>query len=71
MDTMDSAEELLALKEVAARLHCSARSVRRWIAAGLLPAVTLPSGRIRVRPRAVEAMLSQCGQSTKPRKAQS
>jgi excisionase family DNA binding protein len=47
---------LLTPEEVAERLRVSPRSVRRWIAAGKLAAVILPSGRVRIDEAAVDAL---------------
>jgi excisionase family DNA binding protein len=36
-------DELLTVHEVAMRLRVDDTTVRRWIASGILPAITLPS----------------------------
>jgi len=43
------AEELLTVKEVAARLKLNPQTVRRWIRSGRLPAVQIAPHRYRVR----------------------
>jgi len=44
---MSKAGELLTAREVAERLHVSVRTVWRWRAEGVIPAVRLPTGRFR------------------------
>lgn len=48
----------LSLPEAAAALDVSQSSVRRWVKAGRLKAIKLPSGRRRIRREDVEAILS-------------
>ncbi len=52
-----SAEELLTIKQVAQRDHCSEKTVRRAIAAGYLEAIRVAPGNrlLRVHPNAHEA----------------
>jgi excisionase family DNA binding protein len=48
----------LTLPEAAERLGVSETSIRRWVKAGRLKAIHLPSGRRRVRAAEVEAILA-------------
>jgi excisionase family DNA binding protein len=48
----------LSLPEAAAALDVSQSSVRRWVKAGRLKAIKLPSGRRRIRREDVEAILA-------------
>jgi excisionase family DNA binding protein len=59
MSTVAHECEYLTVAEVAMKLHCSAPSIRRRIAAGELPAVQLggPGSSIRVRRDELEAWL--------------
>jgi excisionase family DNA binding protein len=51
----------LSVREVAIRVSVSQRTVKRWIAAGLLPATRLPSpkglGQLRIRSSDVEVLM--------------
>ena len=49
--------ELLTVSKVALRLGYTGETIRRWISEGKLQAQRLPSGRIRIEPEAVEALL--------------
>lgn len=53
----------LTVREAAERAHVCTRTVKRWIAIGLLPAYRLPSskgrGHLRVRTGDVEALLAR------------
>ena len=51
------AERMLTTGDVAQLLSVDVATVRRWVAAGKLAAVTLPSGRLRFRPETVEELL--------------
>lgn len=48
----------LTTSEVARELFVDSATVRRWIADGKLPVITLPSGHFRVRREVVEAILA-------------
>ena len=50
---------LLKTGEVAQRYSVAASTVRRWVAAGRLPATQLPSGQLRFSARAVEAAMRE------------
>ena len=52
-------DELLKTGEVAQRYSVAASTVRRWFAAGRLPATQLPSGQLRFSARAVEAAMRE------------
>jgi excisionase family DNA binding protein len=51
----------LSVREVALRVSVSPRTVKRWIAAGLLPATRLPSpkghGQLRIRASDIEVLM--------------
>jgi excisionase family DNA binding protein len=51
----------LSVREVAIRVSVSPRTVKRWIAAGLLPATQLPSpkglGQVRIRLSDIEVLM--------------
>jgi excisionase family DNA binding protein len=58
MPTITNQRELLHVKEAASLLGCSSDTVRRAIANGELPAVTLGShGRYRIRRQDLEQFL--------------
>lgn len=42
---MNAPKEYLTVKEIAALIEMTERSVRRWCASGAIPAVPCPSGR--------------------------
>ena len=52
-------DELPKTGEVAQRYSVAASTVRRWVAAGRLPATQLPSGQLRFSARAVEAAMRE------------
>ena len=52
-------DELLKTGDVAQRYSVAASTVRRWVAAGRLPATQLPSGQLRFSARAVEAAMRE------------
>ena len=56
-----SARVYLSVREVAIRVSVSPRTVKRWIAAGLLPATRLPSlkglGQLRIRSSDIEVLM--------------
>jgi excisionase family DNA binding protein len=56
-----SGQVYLSVREVAIRTSVAPRTVKRWIAAGILPATRLPSrkglGQLRVRLLDVEVMM--------------
>lgn len=54
----DTPPPMLTTKQVARRLNVDDETIRRWAAAGKLPAVTLPSGRLRFRPEVVDALIA-------------
>lgn len=43
------ADAVLAVREVATRVIVTERTVRKWIDAGILPAMRLPSGEFRIQ----------------------
>jgi len=49
---------LITTSQVADRLQVDPSTVRKWVAKGLLKAVTLPGGHHRFRPEDVEALLA-------------
>jgi excisionase family DNA binding protein len=49
--------DLLSVPAAAARVGVSAKTIRRWIKAGHLPAVRTPGGHFYVAPAAVDAVL--------------
>ena len=49
----------LTLKQVADRLCVSTKTVRRWADGGVFPVIRLPSGRLRVDERDLEAYLNR------------
>lgn len=51
-------QPFLSIPEAAERLHVGESSVRRWIKAGRLKAIKLPSGRRKVRAAEVDAILT-------------
>ncbi len=53
-DTQTTAEKWLTLAEVAAMHKASIKTVRRWIAAGILPAYRVGPRMLRVRPADAE-----------------
>lgn len=57
----------LSVREVAIRTSVAPRTVKRWIAAGILPATRLPSpkglGQLRIRLVDFEVMMSRGTQS--------
>lgn len=61
--TFPDLSERLTVRQAADRASVSARTVKRWIACGLLPAQRLPSpkgkGHLRVRAGDVEALLAR------------
>ena len=56
---MKEGEQLMRLREVAARLRISVRTVWRMIAAGELPIVKLSKRVVRVEPAALQAWIEQ------------
>jgi len=55
---MTSLPTLLTTTEVAEVLGVTDETVRRWIKANRLSAITLPSGRMRIRRESVDAVLA-------------
>jgi excisionase family DNA binding protein len=57
----------LSVREVATRMSVAPRTVKRWIAAGFLPATRLPSpkglGQLRIRLLDIEVMMLRGTQS--------
>ena len=55
----------LSVREVAIRTGVAPRTVKRWVAAGILPATRLPSpkalGQLRIRLADLEMMLARSG----------
>jgi excisionase family DNA binding protein len=58
---MDDQFRLLRTREAAECLSVSTRTLRRYLAAGILTAHRLPSGQLRFREGALEALLSSDG----------
>lgn len=62
-----SGQVYLSVREVAIRVSASPRTVKRWIAAGLLPATRLPSpkglGQLRIRLSDIEVLMMRGIQS--------
>lgn len=50
---------LFTAREVAEMLGVSTETVLRWVRAGKLPAVRLPSGQIRFEPDALDAWITE------------
>lgn len=65
--TPRSAQVYVSVRETAVHVKTSPRTVKRWIAAGLLPATRLPSpkglGQLRIRLSDVEVLMSRGIQS--------
>lgn len=59
MRCMAQVPALLTAPEVADQARVSPETVRRWVREGLLPAIELPSGRLRFRPEDIEALLTK------------
>lgn len=57
-ERMASDQTYLTISKAADLLEVSAGTVRRWVREGRLPAITHPSGRRRIRPEDVEAILA-------------
>jgi excisionase family DNA binding protein len=62
-----SGQVYLSVREAAIRPGVAPRTVKRWISAGLLPAIRLPSpkgrGHLRIRLSDVESLLARGTQS--------
>ncbi|MDV7245504.1 MULTISPECIES: helix-turn-helix domain-containing protein [Rhodococcus] len=59
ISTKAGTRNLVTVNEAAAYLKCSSRTVRRYIAAGKVPAVRMPGGTaLRVDMAALDAILS-------------
>lgn len=55
-----SQEQPLVPASVVARLAgVNPETIRRWVREGSLPAIVLPSGRLRFRPEDVDALLTK------------
>ncbi|MBN7454273.1 MerR family transcriptional regulator [Mycobacteroides abscessus] len=54
---------LFTTSEVADRLRVDSSTIRKWVAKGLLKAVTLPGGHHRFRPEDVEALLADASKA--------
>jgi excisionase family DNA binding protein len=56
-----SSQIYLSVREVASRASVAPRTVKRWIAAGILPAIRLPSpkglGQLRIKVLDFEVMM--------------
>jgi excisionase family DNA binding protein len=52
-------DRLLTAREVAEVLGVSAETVLRWVRAGKLPAIRLPSGAIRFQEPALDAWMAE------------
>ena len=50
--------DLLTTGEAALALHVTDETIRRWITAGRIPAITLPSGQFRIRRDYIDGILS-------------
>ncbi len=55
---MSQVADLLTTGEAARELSVTDETIRRWIMAGRMPAITLPSGQFRIRREHVEAILA-------------
>lgn len=55
---------LLTTSQIADQLQVDPSTVRKWVAKGLLEAVTLPGGHHRFRPEDVEALLAAPAKAT-------
>ena len=53
------ADELLTSSEAARMLRVSKATITRYVRLGQLPAIRLPSGRLRIRRRDIEKLLQQ------------
>lgn len=51
--------EFLTLDEVAAFIRVDAKTVRRWIASGILPMIQIGKHTIRIRRRDLQKLLSK------------
>lgn len=51
-------QPFLSIPEAAAELPVSETTLRRWVKAGLLAAIRLPSGRRKIRRSDIEAILA-------------
>ena len=62
-----SGQVYLSIRKAAARVGVAPRTVKRWIAAGILPAIRLPSpkgrGHLRVRLSDLEVLMARGTQS--------
>lgn len=55
---MRQVADLLTTGEAATMLSVTDETIRRWIAAGRIPAITLPSGQFRIAREHVDAILA-------------
>ncbi|MDO3024419.1 MerR family transcriptional regulator [Mycobacteroides abscessus] len=54
---------LMTTSEVAERLRVDSSTIRKWVAKGLLKAVTLPGGHHRFRQEDIEALLAEASKA--------
>lgn len=59
MSTEPTPVVLLTAREVGDFLHVSSYTVRRWVEAGQLEAIRLPSGRLRFRQSDIETLVDR------------
>jgi excisionase family DNA binding protein len=64
IERMTSDQTYLTITEAADRLEVSSGTVRRWVREGRLPAITHPSGRRRIRPEDIDAILATAESGT-------
>lgn len=56
---------LLTVAEVARQLRLARRSVYRWVEAGWIPAVRLPSGTLRIRADVLDDIVNRGAVTTR------
>jgi excisionase family DNA binding protein len=54
---MEQESKMLTTEEVASRLRVTPKTLRSWVARGLIPVVRLPNGQLRFRADDLEDLL--------------